>query len=49
MDCPVHGKQLGGLLLKVQPTPEAEAVMRKYCGMCVMAALDDAIWKHGDS
>jgi hypothetical protein len=38
--CPKHGLQQGGLAISVTPHRGAPAVIRNYCGLCVIEALD---------
>jgi hypothetical protein len=43
MDCPRHGLQDGGLVIQVSPRRNGgEVITRRYCGVCVLTALDAA-------
>jgi hypothetical protein len=40
MICSKHGAQEGGFLISVTPRRGQSTFRRKYCGMCVLEALD---------
>ena len=40
MSCARHGKQDGGLAISVRSHRADEPYIRRYCGLCVLDALD---------
>jgi hypothetical protein len=40
LNCPKHGLQQGGLAIAVTPYRDRPPITRKYCGLCVLEALD---------
>ena len=40
LDCFRHGMQDGGPVFNIQPHVDEKATVRRYCGLCIMEALD---------
>lgn len=40
LDCPQHGQQDGGPVFRIQQYKGGTEVSRRYCGFCLLAALD---------
>ena len=38
-NCPIHGEQFGGLAIVVN-VPNHPEILRKYCSLCLVDALD---------
>lgn len=43
MTCPRHGPQYGGPMVRVTPQEGGPVTTRRYCGLCVIDALDAAV------
>jgi hypothetical protein len=49
-NCPRHGFQDGGLAIQVRPRRDGgDVITRRYCAVCVLAALDASCSNHEDS
>lgn len=43
LECPRHGPQDGGLVLRVVPRRGETPIVRKFCGLCVIDALERTV------
>jgi hypothetical protein len=41
-ECSRHGRQYGGPSFAISPRP-GEIIIRRYCGLCLLDALDRAV------